>query len=160
MSRTLLDAETDMAARGTMQSEADRAAILRRLDRVTPDAAARWGRMDAAQMLRHSNGSLLMALGELRCAPLGKRLFQTRVVRRLIFRLPFPKSAPTAPELIARETVSFDAEQARLRSLVERFAARPAGPDAEHPLFGTLTWAEWCELQYKHLDHHFRQFGA
>jgi hypothetical protein len=149
-----------MAARGTMASETDRAALLRRLERVTEATPARWGQMNAAQMLRHTGSCLQMALGELDCAPRGPWLFRTRPVRRLIFRLPFPKGAPTAPELLARDPASFDDELARLRSLVDRFAARPSGPDAEHPLFGTLTWQEWCELQYKHLDHHLGQFGA
>jgi Protein of unknown function (DUF1569) len=29
-----------------------------------------------------------------------------------------------------------------------------------HPFFGALTVAEWDGLQWKHLDHHLRQFGA
>ena len=29
-----------------------------------------------------------------------------------------------------------------------------------HPFFGRLTPAEWAIQQYKHLDHHLRQFGA
>jgi hypothetical protein len=37
------------------------------------------------------------------------------------------------------------------------------GPTAlapEHPFFGPLTATEWDRLQWKHLDHHLRQFGA
>jgi hypothetical protein len=29
-----------------------------------------------------------------------------------------------------------------------------------HRFFGRLTGAEWGVTQYKHLDHHLRQFGA
>ena len=29
-----------------------------------------------------------------------------------------------------------------------------------HPFFGTLTGKQWGETQYKHVDHHFRQFGV
>ena len=45
--------------------------------------------------------------------------------------------------------------------LVRAFHAR--GPEKlakEHPFFGPLTSAEWDRLQWKHLDHHLRQFGA
>lgn len=45
--------------------------------------------------------------------------------------------------------------------LLERFAARP--PDATwplHPAFGTLSRRAWGVLGYRHVDHHFRQFGV
>ena len=29
-----------------------------------------------------------------------------------------------------------------------------------HSFFGKMTGAEWGVLQYKHVDHHLRQFGA
>ncbi|WP_262710317.1 hypothetical protein [Mucilaginibacter psychrotolerans] len=38
------------------------------------------------------------------------------------------------------------------------------GPEAItkklNPFFGLLTPHEWDRLQYKHLDHHFKQFGV
>lgn len=30
----------------------------------------------------------------------------------------------------------------------------------EHPFFGKMTGEDWGHLMYKHLDHHFRQFGV
>ena len=29
-----------------------------------------------------------------------------------------------------------------------------------HPVFGNFTPDQWGKLQYKHLDHHLRQFGV
>jgi hypothetical protein len=29
-----------------------------------------------------------------------------------------------------------------------------------HSFFGRMSGAEWGVMQYKHLDHHLRQFGA
>ena len=29
-----------------------------------------------------------------------------------------------------------------------------------HPIFGAFTHQQWGQLQYKHLDHHLRQFGV
>ena len=29
-----------------------------------------------------------------------------------------------------------------------------------HPMFGKFTKQQWGQMQYKHLDHHLRQFGV
>ena len=49
-----------------------------------------------------------------------------------------------------------------LGSLLKKFVEKgEAGISKEvHPFFGKLTTAEWDTLQWKHLDHHLRQFGA
>ena len=74
--------------------------------RLTPDHRARWGKFSVAGMLAHLNDATLMALGELPVqakAPAFLRLAPVRYL--LIHRLPFPKSAPTAPEISpARDT--------------------------------------------------------
>jgi len=142
--------------------EGERASLSGRVGRLTPASPAKWGRMDAGQMLRHTAEALRMALGELPVRPAGKRFFHARLVKYLMIRvLPFPKGAPTAPELRVAEPVAFEAERARWLGLLSRFgSAPPSGVGAEHPLFGPLTWQEWGELQYKHLDHHLKQFGV
>jgi len=147
--RTLLDSET-------------RASIVERAARLSAKTAGRWGSMDASQMMRHCAEALRGSLGEVRHQPLGKRLFHTRAMKFLVFRvLPFPKNAPTAPELRRTEAAVLDAERTRFVELVNRYAALPAAdPLVEHPFFGVLTQREWAELEFKHLDHHLRQFGV
>ncbi len=147
---------------GSILNEADCAAICERIASVTTTSASRWGRMDAAAMLSHLKLSALMALWELPVASKSKRLFQAFPVKHLILHVvPFPKSAPTAPELLVRDTAPLDAIRTELLSLVQRIGRRPrdgAGP--VHPLFGQLTFGEWGVATYKHSDHHLRQFGA
>jgi hypothetical protein len=150
-----------MAVR-TLLSTEDRAGLLARMDSLEPEARPRWGRMDAAQMLRHVAECLRMAIGELRTAPLGKRLFHTRLAKHLILRtLPFPKGAPTAPELRVKDAAVFETERSRVRELLQRFADPALSPGgSEHPLFGVLSREEWAELQHKHTSHHLQQFGV
>ena len=64
--------------------------------------------------------------------------------------------------MLVTEERELDAERRRLLQLVERFAAAgPAGCTAHpHSFFGRLTPEEWAVLQYKHLDHHLRQFAV
>ena len=147
---------------GSILNDTDRTAIVDRLGSVTTASEPRWGRMDARAMLVHLRRSARMALGELPVACKGKWVFQVFPVKHLILHVaPFPKSAPTAPELLVPEDGSVDAVRAEVVTLLERIAAGPregAGPI--HPLFGRLSYQEWGIATYKHTDHHLRQFGA
>jgi uncharacterized protein DUF1569 len=147
---------------GSLLNDADRLAICQRIGSVTSASVPRWGQMDATAMLSHLRRSALMALAELPVACKSKRVFQVFPVKHLILHLvPFPKGAPTAPELVGRDGVPFDAIRSELLSLVERIGAGPREGDGPvHPLFGRLTFREWGVATYKHTDHHLRQFGA
>jgi hypothetical protein len=118
--------------------------------------------MDAKGMLAHLRLAALMALGELPVACKSKRVFQVFPVKHLILHVvPFPKGAPTAPELLASDSRTVDAIRSELVSLVERIGAGPREGDGPvHPLFGRLSFREWGVATYKHTDHHLRQFGA
>jgi Protein of unknown function (DUF1569) len=147
---------------GSILNEADRTAICQRIGTVTSAAVPHWGRMDAKAMLNHLRLSALMALGELPVACKSKRAFQVFPIKHLILHVvPFPKGAPTAPELLVPGAAPVDAIRSELVSLVERIGAGPReGDGAVHPLFGRLSFREWGVATYKHTDHHLRQFGA
>jgi hypothetical protein len=79
----------------------------------------------------------------------------------IIFCLPFPKSVPTAPELVSREPGEWSDEVSILRAFVEQAAGRDKAEQfPAHPAFGKLTPRAWGVLAYRHLDHHLRQFGV
>ena len=148
---------------GSILNESERTEIVRRVQALSTSSAARWGKMDVVGMLRHLNLSARMTVGELEVPSVNKRAFQVFPLKHLLlYVLPFPKGAPTAPELkpnVAAE--SLEEERAALLALVERIGTGPrdgAGPD--HPLFGPLTWREWGVVTYKHFDHHLKQFGS
>jgi hypothetical protein len=118
--------------------------------------------MNVTEMLQHLRLSARMTVGELKVASSNKRVFQVFPLKHLIlYVLPFPKGAPTAPELLPAATESFEEERATVLALLDQIGAGPregAGP--AHPLFGTLSWPEWGAVTYKHVDHHLKQFGA
>lgn len=147
---------------GSILNESDRVAICDRVRSLSASSTARWGRMSVTEMLRHLRLSARMAVGELEVASVNKRVCQVFPLKHLIlYVLPFPKGAPTAPELHPDATASFEEEHAAVLALLERIGAGPrdgAGP--AHPLFGTLSWREWGAATYKHTDHHLKQFGA
>ena len=147
---------------GSILNDDDRKAICQRIASVTSASAPRWGRMDARAMLAHLRLSALMALGELPVANKSKRAFQVFPIKHLILHVaPFPKGAPTAPELLVSHAAPVDAIRSELVSLVERIGAWTGEGDGPvHPLFGRLSLREWGVATYKHTDHHLRQFGA
>jgi hypothetical protein len=141
----------------------DRAALLVRLGSLRPDSPRQWGRMDIAQMLAHCQAPLRVALGELRLKRgLIGLLFGRLAKKKLLAPAPWKQGLPTAPEFRVTDRREFAAERARLVALLRRLGE--GGPQAltkePHPFFGPLTVDEWDALQWKHLDHHLRQFGA
>ena len=143
-------------------NEGDRAAIDRRVRSLSVSSTARWGSMSVAGMLQHLRLSALMTLGELSLPSANKRAFQMFPLKHLIlYVLPFPKGAPTAPKLKPEASALFEEERAALLELLERIGTGlREGVGPTHPLFGPLTWREWGVVTYKHADHHLRQFGV
>ncbi len=143
-------------------NEADRAEIVRRMQSLSASSNRRWGSMNVVSMLQHLRLAARMTVGELTVPSAKKRAFQMFPLKHLIlYVFPFPKGAPTAPELKPVDASSFEEERAALLALIEQIGAGPregAGP--EHPLFGPMTWREWGVATYKHTDHHLKQFGA
>ena len=148
---------------GSILNDVDRTAIRQRIINLTSESSPRWGKMDVAAMLAHLKQSALMALGELPVVNKGKRAFQVFPFKHLIlYVVPFPKGAPTAPELLVSDaTESFEAVRSELVSLIERIGTGPReGYGPAHPLLGQLSFREWGVATFKHTDHHLRQFGA
>lgn len=143
----------------TLYDPARRQELLDRLGRLTHDRPARWGRFNAPRMVAHLREAMRLATGELVVAP---RPFPLKIVLRqlAIHILPFPKGAPTAPELLAREPAEWRSDVAALAAAIER--VREPAPGAvlpDHPIFGRMRAQDWGVLLYRHVDHHFRQFG-
>ena len=143
------------------QNEA-RNALSQRLARLRPDAPPRWGRFTAPQMLAHVNDGLRMALGDLPTAPKDLPLRYPPLKQLLVYVLPFPKGAPTSRELLARvDRAQWDAEVTAFPGLLERAGSCAGRRDWPlHPAFGRLSSRAWGVLGYRHVDHHFTQFGV
>jgi len=145
----------------TVWDPAVRDDLLRRARTLTPQHTPKWGKFSAAGMLAHLNESTRMATGDLPVTSKAPAMLKWRPLRYLIIHhLPMPKSAPTAPELIAR---SASADLARELALFEQTFARLDGQShglVPHPAFGVLSHADWGVLIHKHVDHHLRQFGV
>jgi hypothetical protein len=137
--------------------------IIHRIGKLSPDSKSEWGKMNVAQMLAHCQAPLRVALGEqsLKRVLVGI-LFGGFARKQLVKPEPFKRRLPTAKEFIVADNRDFEKERAQLTALIEKF--KNAGPEGltedPHPFFGRMTEQEWDVLQWKHLDHHLRQFGV
>ncbi len=136
-----------------------------RLGRLTADAPPRWGKFTAPKMLAHVNDALRMASGSLAVAAVASPLRNALARWFVIYSpMPWPKGVPTAPELLERgkaDAVRFDAECTAFGEAVAAVVARKGSAQwPDHPAFGAMREKDWGALGYRHVDHHFRQFGV
>ena len=145
----------------SMWDQSVRAALGARVSKLSADTKPGWGKLTAAGMLAHLNDSYRMAIGELPVKSKNLPLRYTPIKQLVIYVLPFPKGAPTAPELIARcgDAVLED-EKAAFTAMIQKLASIPRGvalPD--HPAFGRMSYDLYGALMARHTDHHLKQFG-
>lgn len=144
----------------TIWDASAREALERRLDRLRPDSPARWGKFTAPQMVCHLTESIRMAIGELPVKPRKTPLKHFPIKQMIIYLMPLPRSAPTAPELIAGAPAEWKGEVQRFKESLRKFAGSSHHRFPEHPAFGQISRRGWGVLGYKHINHHLKQFGV
>ena len=137
--------------------------VLERLDRLSPQSQAKWGSMNVAQMLAHCNAFQDIPMQKTQ----SERDFIGRFVGPFIRPMmyidkPLPHDLSTIASIKMTDEKNFDVEKITLKSKLQEFYE--AGPNScdgvIHPFFGKLTGEQWGKGVYKHLDHHFQQFGV
>ena len=138
--------------------------LIGRINKLTPDSPALWGKMNVAQMLAHCCVSYEMVYDNIHKAPNGflKLILKWFVKESVVGDKPYKKNGQTAPAFIITTAKDFEKEKARLIAYIEK--TRDLGEsffDQKESLsFGRLTVAQWNNMFYKHLDHHLSQFGV
>lgn len=135
--------------------------IKERLEKLKPDAEAQWGKMNVGQMVWHCQAPLKIMLEseDYNIKPnwLAKIFFK----KSLYNDKPWPKGLPTIKLLKTKESKDFKSEISKLKPLIDESHAQKNKKEwHSHPAFGSFTAQQWGQMQYKHLDHHLKQFGA
>jgi hypothetical protein len=137
--------------------------ILNRIDQLHPDSKPMWGKMSVSQMLAHCIVPTKISTGDIP----GKRnifgiLFGKMAKKRMVSEEPFKKNLPTDPSFVVKHNPDFYENQQELKVLIEKLYNTDKNEltQRKHPFFGKLTIEEWGLLNYKHFDHHLRQFGV
>ena len=137
--------------------------MIRRIEKLSPEAHRQWGKMEVAQMVAHCANAIEMAMGIIN----PPRVFIGRLIggffkSKYTEDKPFTQDNPTSETIKVTDVRNFNVEKERLIQRVNEFAS---GGEVKctrhpHPFFGNLTPAEWGIGMHKHLDHHLRQFGG
>ncbi len=135
--------------------------ILNRIESLNENSSALWGKMDVAQMAYHCQAPLnvMMQKKDYNLKP--NWLIKTFFKKSLYNDKPWRKNLPTAPPLKVLDSKVFNTEKEELVNLVKELHLHKNKTDWQpHPIFGTFTPQQWGQMQYKHLDHHLKQFGV
>lgn len=137
--------------------------IINRISKLTPQSQRQWGKMTVSQMLAHCKEAFKVPLSNKKLP----RIFMGRLIgwafKKMLYNdKPWKRNLPTAPNFLIKDDRDFEKEKQELTELINRFYnGGPANVGKfPHPMFGTYTSEQWGKSMYKHLDHHFTQFGV
>lgn len=137
---------------------------INKIEKLTPETQAQWGKMDVAQMLAHVNVSYDMAFGKV----VPKYNFMTKFMLKLFVKgivvgeKPYKESSQTAPAFVISDKKDFEVEKKNLIDNIRMTESKGVEhfEGFESTGFGKLTAKEWSNLFSKHLAHHLTQFGV
>ena len=133
---------------------------------IDPAARARWGKMNAQQMVEHVAGFFRISTDKLkfpfvtqpeqlpkfRAFLLSEKEFRENTKAPMLPDAPFPVRYSTMDESVTD-----------LETQVQYFFQYFSNDTEKrtlHPVFGELNFEEWVQLHHKHVKHHLKQFGV
>lgn len=143
----------------------DVAEIISRINNLSPESHAKWGKMSVSQMLAHCNVTYKFIYEpekHKKPSALIKFILKLFVKGKVTNDILYKPNNPTAPAFIIKDEKNFEVEKVQLISFIKQTLEKGANyfDNLESHSFGKLNKNEWNNMFYKHLDHHLRQFGA
>ncbi|MGN6638908.1 MAG: DUF1569 domain-containing protein [Mucilaginibacter sp.] len=144
----------------TVYDQATRDELIARINSLSENSTALWGKMNVYQMLKHCSLWDEMAFGEVKF----KRKFLGLIFGRIALRdmlkdEPSKKNLPSLPEFIIKDNGDVAAEKAKWVKSIGRYDDLSYSGFV-HPFFGKMTREQVGYMVYKHADHHLRQFNS
>lgn len=138
--------------------------VLGRIDKLTPQSKAQWGKMNVNQGLRHMSMAFDISSGVLDPTPAQTPPMPKWLLRFFLLNVKPPKGrAETFKEInMVGNNINpaeFETEKKNLKEAIHKFSKADA-LIPENKLAGKFSKDDWGKLNYNHTDHHLRQFGA
>lgn len=135
-----------------------------RLEKLSYISKPLWGKMNAAQMLAHLNVAYDLAYERIPYKSNGFKKFILKLLVKplVVSEKPYKKNSHTAPEFIIADERDFEKEKSKFIDNVKQTEAHGTKyfEGKVSTSFGAMTAQEWSTQFYKHIDHHFTQFGV
>lgn len=138
--------------------------MISRIEKLSPETQAQWGKMNVAQMMAHLSVPYEMVYegtGE-KAKGLKKMLLSWFVKPIVAGPKPYKKNGRTAPEFVIADQRVFETEKSKLVGYIQKTLelGEKEFEGKESNSFGKMTAQEWNMTFAKHLDHHLNQFGV
>jgi hypothetical protein len=136
--------------------------IILRIEKLKPTDTAKWGEMNATEMLAHCN---LAHYSILKVQPSGETpTIKQRLGKFIFFNLKneFPRLAkgPRRFDMKGKvDLAAFEEELSKYKHIIGKYGKLEQQLHGNHPKLGPLNHAEWGRFVWMHADHHLRQFG-
>lgn len=135
------------------------------IEDLAADTQPIWGVMTPQHMLEHASGLFYIALGKKEFPLLipEENLEKSRewLMSDKEFR-PGTAAPGMSKEPGPLRFASFEEAKAKflksLHAFIDHYKANPTA-EANHPVFGKINKTQWEQFHYKHVQHHFMQFG-
>ena len=138
--------------------------LIHRINKLSANQERLWGRMNVDQMLAHCCVTYEMVFEAKHPKAKGIKKFMLKLLVKpiVVNEKPYGKNGRTAPAFIITGEKEFEHEKQRLLAYIIK--TQELGElyfeGKESNSFGSMTSTEWNNSFYKHLDHHFKQFGV
>jgi hypothetical protein len=141
----------------TDKHTADR--LIARINALQQSSPPQWGKMNVYQMLKHLSKWEEMAMNKTlyKQAFIGK-IFGKIALKGMLKEGPVKQNMPTVSGFEMTGDGNIDPEREKLIALLKEHVQYDQG--FLHPFFGKLNAEQAGQLDYKHFDHHLRQFGV
>lgn len=132
-----------------------------RIDKLTLQHKALFGKMNVHQMICHCADQIRMALGEKKSTEYGKvDPNEIIAIARAEKTAPTPKGFGQV-EGEGTKPIDFNEDKETLKKYIIKFSELHASYRfSTHPYFGDIDRKRWESLVNYHLDHHLKQFGV
>jgi oxepin-CoA hydrolase/3-oxo-5,6-dehydrosuberyl-CoA semialdehyde dehydrogenase len=132
--------------------------------RLTDTSPARWGQMQAQEMIEHLTWAFELSTGlaQTTCSVPASEL--PRMRQFLHGNRPTPKGFMNPALTAGLPPLRYGSLQDAKVALTDALARFLDGPRSDeklhvHPIFGPIVHEEWHRTHYKHTHHHLLQFG-
>jgi hypothetical protein len=132
----------------------------KRINSLTENSTAQWGKMTVSQMMQHCTKWDEMALGKRKYKQslIGK-LFGKMALKDMMQDKPMKKNLPTVPSFKIKQNTDVAEEKKKWLKLLNEYE-HFSNEGFVHPFFGKMKKEDLGIMVYKHMDHHLRQFNC
>lgn len=138
------------------------------LKNISPDTHAKWGKMNAQQMIEHVTAFFNISTEKITFDLITPEEHLPKFKEFLLSDKPFRENTKAPASVLGEEPLpirnkSYEEAMTKLIESVyffEVYFKDTPQRKTLHPVFGSLNFEEWVLLHYKHITHHLRQFGV